>query len=102
MGLNEKSLELLSGIVRTEEDLAAFEAGYSLAKDPENNATFVGPVDGRYDNGVAVSLDDKASNTWTAERRLPRGAEKVMVAEPAFVLGAMVAALEYKTAPQTV
>jgi hypothetical protein len=102
MPLHEYALTLLNNVVRTEEDESAFINGYNLANDPANNASFGGPVDGSYESGVFVTLDDKSDNYWTAERTLPRAMDRVQVHEPAFVLGAIVAALEYKTAHQTV
>jgi hypothetical protein len=96
----ERSVDLLSTFVQTEEDRKAFEAGYDLASNPENRARFSGMLGWNRKNGLAVTIEDRPDNSWTAERNLPRALDTVLVYEPAFVLGAVCAAFEKQWVPQ--
>jgi hypothetical protein len=98
MPLKQETIDLLNSVIRTEEDQAAFEAGYQLAADPENSARLGGSVDAN-SGGVHVQLEvQEQSGTWLADRLLPRNQTSVLVEDAPFVLGGIVAALELKQA----
>ena len=101
MPLKQETIDLLNSVIRTEEDQAAFEAGYQMALDPENSARFGGSVDANR-GGVHVQLEmEDQSGTWLADRLLPRNQASVLVEDASFVLGGVVAALELKQASVT-
>ncbi|MDB5184677.1 MAG: hypothetical protein JWN38_485 [Candidatus Saccharibacteria bacterium] len=101
VALSEESLNTLNAVINTEEDQAAFNAGYELGKDPAFHARLEGPVTAQWYGGVVVALQEKDNpkTPWLSERVLPRGMGDVFVDNPAFVLGSVVAALEGKLAP---
>ena len=97
-------ISFLQALVENDEHREVFQAGYDLASDPENHASFCGSIEwaGRTKPGIHVKLDDRSENTWTAERKLVRSLDRVLVTEPAFVLGGLCAVYEEHAKAQTV
>lgn len=98
MPLNLETMDLINSVIQTDEDQAAFEAGYELAKNPDAQVTFGGAVDGRWGGVHAnIRLEDE-TGTWLHNRYLQRGAGSVLVEDAPFVLGSFIAVLETKLA----
>ena len=95
MPLQPEALEILNSVIKTPEDQTAFEAGYELGNNPDSNAFLSGPVVRQLYGGVQVEMNmADQTGTWIESRKLPRSGDRVLVSHPAFVLGAVVAALE--------
>ena len=96
MTISAARLERLGSMIQSDEDLEAFEAGYELAKDPSNSATFGGRVDGTRDGVyVQINMEDQ-SGTWLEGKSMPRNQNSALVGDIPFVLGSLIAALEAK------